>query len=98
MKTIAEKVMQTVSATTDQSPHDILSAKKNIELVDARHLFVKLANESGLYPNNIAKYCNVTVRTIQNALAGFDDRIRWNHYLRSRYEAAKKQLRNNSEI
>lgn len=72
----------------------ILSECKNEDVVDARHLLVKLMSECGLYPSTIALLIGCTSRNINAILSGFKARCDRRKLLRNSYERLKKQIGN----
>ena len=70
----------------------ILSECKNEDVVDARHLLVKLMSECGLYPSTIALLIGCTSRNINAILSGFRLRCDRRKLLRMNYERLRKHI------
>ena len=73
----------------------ILSARKSREIVDARHLFVILLYEAGMYPVQIAAMSGMSSRSVTYAITNFQNRALNEKILRNSYERLRKQLGNN---
>ncbi len=87
-------VLNAVSEATDITPDAIISKSRECEVVDARHICVKLLHLRGLYVSRIANLMKLTPRNIQYILSSFDARIKFNRPLRNNYERARKILGN----
>lgn len=73
--------MAGVTRETEVPEELIRSGRKRIEVVDARSIAVKLMAEHGLYPNQIAKYMNMTSSSVRNLLSGYQARCSQNKIL-----------------
>ena len=71
------KVIKVVTELTDVSDQEILGKSRVPEVVDARWMVIILMREQGYTPRQIAPLLCHPVRTINNALASFDDRARY---------------------
>lgn len=91
-KKILSCVIEAVSAETDVPVEDILSKRKESEVVDARHICVELLRREGLYVSRIAKLLRMTPRNVQYVISHFDDRVKFNRIMRNNYERARKRL------
>lgn len=91
------KILNVASEQTDVSKEKIMSRCSELEVVDARHICVKLMSQSGFYPMRIAELMKITPRYVQYILTDFEDRIACNYILRINYERILKKLRNNYE-
>lgn len=89
---LAHFVIIAIERETDITKSQILSNAKQAEIVDARHLAIKILSLSGIYPDRIAGVFGITRRNVHYVLSTFDDRLRFNHQLRNNYEIIKKQL------
>ena len=86
-------VMSVVTDLTDLSENEILNGKRNMEVVDARWLCVRLLKDIGLYPYQIAEMMVMSVRSVQYILNNFDDRMRFGDAMLKTYtHMAKKRL------
>lgn len=86
-------VMSVVTDLTDLSENEILNGKRNMEVVDARWLCVRLLKDIGLYPYQIAEMMVMSVRSVQYILNNFDDRMRFGDAMLKTYTCmAKKRL------
>lgn len=91
---IFAELLRIVSRETEISTNDIISCKKETEVVDARYLLVRLLFENGFYPSQIASHIHKTNRSINYILSNFSDRLRTGKILRIQYENIKKTLGN----
>lgn len=71
------KVIKVVTELTDVSEEAILGKSRVPEVVDARWMVIILMREQGYTPRQIAPLLCHPVRTINNALASFDDRAKY---------------------
>ncbi len=100
MSKIAEftdHVIELVSHETDIPKEQILSRCRATEVVDARHLVIKLLHVNNVYPSRIASVFNLSPRTIHYALTAFDNRVSTNNSLRNIYAELSKNLSRKSE-
>lgn len=95
---ILSDVIETVSIETDVPVESIMSKCRESEVVDARHICIKLLHKEGIYISRIAKLLRMTPRNVQYVIANFDDRITFNRIMRNNYERVKKRLGNVREI
>lgn len=93
----ADRVMELVSHETDIPKEQILSRCRATEIVDARHLVIKLLHANNVYPSRIATIFNLSPRTIHYALTAFDNRVSTNNSLRNIYAELSKKLSRKSE-
>lgn len=84
-----------VSGETEIDQQAILSECKNEDVVDARHLLVKLMSECGLYPATIAMLIGQSPRNINSILAGFSARCNRRKILRYNYAQVKRLIGDN---
>lgn len=101
MSKIAEftdRVITLVSEETDIPREAILSKSRTAEVVDARHLAIKLLHSKDVYPKRIAEFFGITPRSVHYIITTFDTRLQANKSLRSIYAKIAKQLGDNSEI
>lgn len=89
---LAHSIIIAVERETDISKSQILSNTKQAEIVDARHLAIKLLSLNGIYPERIAGVFGISRRNVHYALSSFEDRLRFNYQLRNNYEIIRKQL------
>lgn len=94
----ADRVMEFVSHETDIPKEQILSKCRTVEIVDARHLVIKLLHSNNVYPSRIASIFNLSPRTIHYIITTFDTRAQANKTLRNNFAKIAKQLADNSEI
>lgn len=69
----------------------ILSKSKESDVVDARHILIKVLSDCGLSAKNIARSLNMSSRNVQYALLYFDDRIKYSKWARRTYEIIAKE-------
>lgn len=93
----ANHVLSIVAEETDIPEELILSKSRAAEVVDARHLAIKLLHSKDIYPKRIAGIFNLSPRTIHYIITSFDSRIQANKSLRNNFAKIAKQLGNNFE-
>lgn len=91
-KKVLGEVLQVVAEQTDIEVEKIMSRKRELEAVDARHICVKLLRERGLYPSRIAEVMGMTPRNVCYILSDFDTRVMFNREFRNNYEASAKEM------
>lgn len=89
----ADHVIGLVSQETDIPKEQILSRCRATEIVDARHLVIKLLHANNVYPSRIASIFNLSTRCINYAITNFEHRVSQNNVLRGNYETIKKKLK-----
>ena len=75
------QILTAVAEETELSTLEILSARKTIEIVDARYLLVHMLFCYRFYRSEIARYLSITPQAVGRILTGFDDRCRQNRFL-----------------
>jgi chromosomal replication initiation ATPase DnaA len=90
---LIEIVIGVVSTETEIAKDLILSANRNIEVVEARHMVINLLHNIGVYTTHISQAFGITPRCVQYAITTFDDKLT-NRHTRSNYERIRKQLCN----
>lgn len=93
---LPKEIFSIISKITGVEISDIISKKRDIESVDARHIYVKILSEYGYYPTCISVLTGITHRQVNNILTEFDLRVRYSLYMRNNLEAIRKELRNNA--
>ena len=93
----ADRVIELVSYDTDIQKEKILSRRRATEVVDARHLAIKLLHSNNVYPSRIASIFNLSPRTIHYIITTFDTRAQANKTLRNNFAKIAKPLADNSE-
>lgn len=88
----ANHVLSIVAEETDIPEELILSKSRAAEVVDARHLAIKLLHSKDIYPKRIAEIFGMSPRSVHYVLTAFDGRMRLNRSLRMSYEVLKRQL------
>ena len=73
----------------------IISKNKEIEVVDARHILIKLMINDGISTTAISRLIGVSPRSIQYAITNFENRMLYSKWARRTYEIIAKQPRNN---
>lgn len=71
---IFAEIIEAVSRETEVSASQILGCSKHMEVVDARSILVKLLNERGLYPEQIAVLLHKTAASIRYLLSNYESR------------------------
>lgn len=89
----ADRVITLVAEETDIPKEAILSKSRAAEVVDARHLAIKLLHSKDMYPSKIASLFNISTRCVNYAITNFDCRVSQNNVLRYSYETIKKRLK-----
>lgn len=94
----ADRVLNLVTTETEIPKELILSKSRTAEVVDARHLAIKLLHTKDIYPKRIAEVFGMSPRTVHYIITQFDTRIQANKSLRNNFAKIAKQLGNNNEI
>lgn len=94
---LADTVLDLVADELEVSKEQMLSRSRIAEIVDARHMAVKLLHLHNIYPSRIAAIFNRSPRCIQYVITSFDARIQTNRSLRNSYAKLAKQLRESRE-
>ena len=84
MSKIAEfacQVLDLVSAETEIPKETILSKSRTIDVVDARHLAIKLLHSKNIYPSRIAAIFGISPRSVRHVITAFDTRVQANKSL-----------------
>lgn len=71
---IFTEILEAVSRETEVSAAQILGNSKQMEVVDARSILVKLLSSSGFYPEQIAKLMHKTSACIRHLLSNHESR------------------------
>lgn len=93
----ASSVIDLVADEFEVSRELILSKSRTAEVVDARHLAIRLLHGKDIYPSRIASIFGLSPRSIHYIITTFDTRLQANKSLRSIYAKIAKQLGNNYE-
>lgn len=94
----ANHVIDLVSYETEISKELILSKSRTAEVVDARHLAIRLLYSEDIYPKRIAEIFGMSPRSIRHIITTFDSRIQTNRPLGYNLDKIRRQLGSNSEI
>lgn len=89
---LANHIIGIVAEELDIPKEAILSKSRTAEVVDARHLAIKLLHSKDIYPSRIASIFNLSTRCINYAITNFEHRVSQNNVFRSNYETIKKKL------
>ena len=73
----------------------ILSKNKELDVVDARHILIKVLYNNGISTHTISKLLGVSMRNVQYAITRFENRIKYSKWARNTYEIVAKVRRNN---
>lgn len=68
----------------------ILSKSKELDVVDARHIFIKIMSDCGLSSKSIGRVLDISSRNVQYVLQNFESRIKFSKWARRTYEIVKK--------
>lgn len=71
------KVIKVVAELTEVTEQDILGRSRVQEVVDARWMVIALMREKGYTTKQIAPLLCHPIRTINHALSGFSDRVKY---------------------
>ena len=71
---IFAEILEAVSRETEVSAARILSNSKQMEVVDARSILVKILVEAGFYPEQIAEFLHKTAASVRYLLTNYDSR------------------------
>lgn len=93
----ADNVLDLVAEELEVTKDQILSKSRKAEVVDARHMAVRLLHSRNVYPSRIAPIFDVSPRSIQYAITSFDARIQTNRSLRNSFAKLAKKLGENCE-
>lgn len=94
---LASSVIDLVANELEVSKEQILSKSRITEVVDARHLVIRLLHSKDIYPSRIASIFGLSPRCIHYIITTFDARLQTNKSLRNNYAKIAKQLGNNIE-
>lgn len=78
---IIARIMEVVTKETEVPEEYIRSGSKKVEVVDAKCIAIKLLSEQGLYPDQIAKYMNMTSSSVRHLLGEYSTRCCQNKIL-----------------
>ena len=101
MSKIAEfacQVLDLESAETEIPKETILSKSRTIDVVDARHLAIKLLHSKDIYPSRIAGIFGMSPRSVRHVITAFDARVQANKSLGYNLAKIRKQLGESSDI
>lgn len=90
---LADRLLDLIADETEIPKELILSKSRAAEVVDARHLAIKLLHSKDIYPSKIASLFNISTRCVNYAITNFDCRVSQNNVLRYSYETIKKKLK-----
>jgi len=89
---LLQAVLTAVEAETEVSASVILSKSRKEEVVDARHIVVRMLADHNLYPSQIAELTNLSVRYIGLILNDFAERCKTRRIMRINYELSRKKF------
>lgn len=95
MQELFARILKIVSEVTEVPPGTIVSKDKHEETVDARYLLVYLLYRHGLYPSAIARYTELSVRTVNTIASAFTQRLESRRMLAVNLEETQRQLSGN---
>lgn len=91
----ADNVLKLVAEELEIPECQILSKSREVEVVDARYLAVKLLHSHDIYPSRIASILGMSPRTVRHIITSFDSRIQTNKSLCHIFAKIRQQLGNN---
>lgn len=87
------KVIKVVAELMEVTDQDILGKSKSAEIVDARWMVICLMKEKGYSAKQIAPLMCHPIRTINHAINGFADRVKYSYNnLGNNLAIARQQL------
>lgn len=89
---LANHIIELVAEELDVPKESILSKSRKAEIVDARHMAIKLLHSKDIYPKRIAEVFGITTRSVHYIISNFDNRIGVNKSLKLSYEALKRKI------
>ena len=95
---LVARIVALVTEETEIPGELILSKSRTAEVVDARHLAIRLMYSKDIYPKRIAEAFGLSARSVRHIITTFDARIQANRSLGSNLAKIRKQLGDNSEI
>lgn len=72
---LLQAVLASVEAETEISASVIISKSKKEEVVDARHIVVRMLSDFSLYPSQIAELMGISYRCVIKILNEFPERV-----------------------
>lgn len=95
---LTDRVITLVAEDTDMPKEAILSKSRTAEVVDARHLAIKLLHSKDIYPSRIAAIFGMSPRSVRHVITAFDARAQANKSLGYNLAKIRKQLGESSDI
>lgn len=78
---LASSVIDLVADELEISRELVLSKSRTAEVVDARHLAIKLLHSKNIYPSRIAAIFGMSPRSVRHVITAFDARVQANKSL-----------------
>ncbi len=94
---LADRVITLVAEESDIPKEAILSKSRAAEVVDARHLAIKLLHSKDMYPSRIAAIFGMSPRSVRHAITTFDSRVQANKSLGHKLAKIRKELGESSD-
>ncbi len=91
---LIERVIEIVTEEAEVTREALLSHKRTIEVVDARHIAVVELVKEGVYISRIAQTFGMTLRNVQHIITEFNTRTAHNKPLKYLHERIKRTIRN----
>jgi hypothetical protein len=82
--------LNAVSQEMEIAAKRILSHDMDSEVVDARHLLIRILTARGLYSSEVARLIGCTRRTVTHVLTHFDERLARSWIMRRAWEKIGK--------
>ena len=79
-----------ISQVSGIDKDSILSKKREIDIVDARHILIKVMANYGMSKLGISRMMGLSVRNVQYIITNFDSRIEYSKWARKIYEIVMK--------
>lgn len=92
---IFAEILEAVSRETEVSASQILGCSKQMEVVDARSILVKLLQERGFYPIQIARFLRKTPTSIRFLITNYESRKEANKIIEIYAQNIRKLIENN---
>lgn len=87
----ANHILGIVADELDVPKDSILSKSRTAEVVDARHLAIKLLHQKDIYTKRIAEIFGMSPRSVHYVITSFESRLQTNAQLRSSYQSIKSR-------
>lgn len=94
----ANTVLDLVAEELEVPKELILSKSRKAEVVDARHLAIRLLHSNNIYPSRIASIFGMSPRSVHYVITLYNTHTQPNRSLRNSFAKLAKQLGDNLEV